>query len=366
MDYRYIIVFVGCLVCVTMGCSKTEPPAVHDKAQSKQTPAEDSDKRVGPRRPADSPPIEELQPPPEILAKLEKKRPTDDPTLANSSERLPTIEKISGYKTPAEYFTLNSKNYDGAVGVTLPIGYSSNSGQKYPLLIVFGGAGECARPPRQGALAWMGYYKMDEAVAALKRGRLSHSDFRGLANKNELRRFNRNLSENPYKGMIIACPSSPPVYGAAGPEFPSYEEYIMYELIPALIKHYPVLEDRIGVDGVSMGGARSMYYGLKYPEVFTSIGAVQGAFGPYSDLYRFLIKRGADDLKNRSIQITTSGKDVMLHSNEKMSKLLARFKIPHSFLVLTGPHDYIFNQGPGSISLLMFHNQALHAPPQIK
>jgi enterochelin esterase-like enzyme len=144
-----------------------------------------------------------------------------------------------------------------------------------------------------------------------------------------------------------------------GPEFPEIEEYIMDELIPALKKRYRVAEEAIGVDGVSMGGARSMYYGLKYPEVFFSVGSVQGAFGPYLDLYRHLAKTNEPSLKKRAIQLVTSDRDVMKPSVEAMHKLLLENHIPHSYRILTGPHDYIFNQGPGAISLLVFHSQAL-------
>ena len=75
------------------------------------------------------------------------------------------IEKISGYKTAGEYFILPSKKFSQAMSVvTLPQDYENRPDKKYPLVIVFGGAGECAKPPRSGALAWMHYYKTDEAV----------------------------------------------------------------------------------------------------------------------------------------------------------------------------------------------------------
>ena len=32
------------------------------------------------------------------------------------------------------------------------------------------------------------------------------------------------------------------------------------------------------------------------------------------------------------------------------------------FLYLSGPHDYIFNQGPGALALLLFHDRALRRP----
>jgi hypothetical protein len=270
------------------------------------------------------------------------------------------VEKLSEYKTPAEYFTIPSRKYpEGIVAVTLPLDYEKHAERKYPLVIAFGGAGECARSPRQGALAWLYYYKTDEAVQALAKNRLTPDNFRGLITPPHLNEFNRSLKDRPYRGIILACPSSPLLVPLAGPEFPDYEEFIMNELIPALKSRYRVADARIGIDGVSMGGARSMYYGFKYPEVFSSIGSVQGAFGPYLDIYRHFVERHRDTLKKRSIQLVTSDRDPMAPSVERMHQLLVDNSIHHVYLKLTGPHDYVFNQGPGALELLVFHDRAL-------
>ncbi|MGB6067723.1 MAG: alpha/beta hydrolase-fold protein [Desulfomonilaceae bacterium] len=270
------------------------------------------------------------------------------------------VEKLPGYKIPAEYVTVPSQKYsEGTVVVSLPLDYEKNTSKKYPLVIAFGGAGECARSPRDGALAWLYYYKTDEAVLALANNRLTPTDFRGLVTPHRLNDFNRRLKQRPYEGIIVACPSSPLLTPLVGVEYPEYEEYIMNELVPVLKKRYRVADNRLGVDGVSMGGSRSMYYGLKYPEVFYSIGSIQGAFGPYFDIYRHFVKRNRQILRKRSIQLVTSDHDPLAPSVEKMHELLREFSIPHRYLKLTGPHDYIFNQGPGALELLVFHDRAL-------
>jgi len=274
----------------------------------------------------------------------------------------PKVEKLAGYKTQGEYVTINSVNFpDSSVAVTLPLGYENHPRKRYPLVIAFGGAGECAKPPRQGALAWMHYYKTDEAVRALQNNHLDARDFRGLVSEAHLKAFNRRLKQRPYEGLILACPYSPPLPFGGGRESPEYEAYIIEELIPMLKQRYRVDAGRIGVDGVSMGGARSMYYGFKYPEIFASIGSVQGAFGPFLENYAELVRSKGDVLKERSIQLVTSDKDPLAPSVEKMHRLLLSNGIAHRYHILTGPHDYIFNQGPGSIALLVFHNEALNA-----
>ncbi len=360
------------LAALALCCACTETEEAKKSSPPKR-PSTHTDK-LGPRKEV---PSTAKAPEPSIpdkrLAALAVKRPStaagpgDKPTTPHRPSTAPLREPIAGYQTPAEYFTIHSTNSpQGTVAVTLPSDYYANPAKKYPLVIAFGGAGECAKASRQGALAWLGYYKMDEAITALKRGKLAPSDFRDLILPDQLQRFNERIKERPYQGMIIACPSSPLVWAAGGPEFPEYEEYIMNELIPALTATYRVADGRVGVDGVSMGGARAMYYGLKYPEVFASIGSSQGAFTPYMDLYAYLADTNKADLLKRPIQLVTSDKDVLRPAVEKMHAMLKEKGIPHEYFVLKGPHDYIFNQGPGVISLLVFHDESLHARARLQ
>lgn len=271
------------------------------------------------------------------------------------------VERIPGYRVPAEYLVLPSKRNPNAIAVvTLPMGYHKDTHKEYPLIIAFSGAGECAKPPRSGAMAWMHYYKLDEAVNALAGVQLGITDFRGLVKPEELESYNSMLRQKPFQGVIVACPYSPLLSMGRPLEDPDYEAYVIEELLPTLMARYRVAKGKVGVDGVSMGGARSMYYGFKYPQVFASIGSVQGAFGPYLDTYEAYLKRNAAAIRGRRIQLITSDGDSMRTSVQKMHQLLLTYEIPHTYLRMTGPHDYIFNQGPGSIGLLVFHDGVLN------
>ena len=144
--------------------------------------------------------------------------------------------------------------------------------------------------------------------------------------------FNRRLKNSPYDGVILVCPYSPLLSPLVRLETPEYESYIVEELIPALKDRYRVASGSVGVDGVSMGGARSMYYGFKYPNVFSSIGSVQGAFGPYLEIYSDLVRTNRDILKTKAIQLVTSDGDSMAPSVEKMHRLLDSHGISHRYL----------------------------------
>ena len=364
-----------CLLAIS-ACSESEDSATSPEVSPqpstsglKSTNA-DTEKRNDQQKTTAAPSVERQEPLKRTRPSVvQDRRPQDTvakpflsplPQLSDKDAGQISIEEISGFKTLAEYVTISSRRFpDNIVAVTLPLDYDRDSAVNYPLVIAFGGFGECTRPPRQGALAWLHYYKTDEAVLALVNNKLAATDFRGLVTRDHLNDFNRRLKRDPYGGVILACPASPPLAPQTRLESTDYEDYIVEELIPALKDRYRVSPGKIGVDGVSMGGARSMFYGFKYPEVFYSIGSVQGAFGPYLDIYRELIGKNRDLLRKRPIQLVTSDRDAMLKSVEKMHSLLLAEDIPHVYLKLTGPHDYIFNQGPGALALLMFHDHAL-------
>ncbi len=344
-------ILIACLVGLTTGCfdSAGKAPVNADEPSAPQP------QRLAPAEPKPAPATEsERRQRPEKVASLPRQAPPEQVST----------EPLSGYKTPAEYVFVPSARFrDAVVSVSLPADYRKHPTRHYPLVIAFGGAGECARSPREGALAWLHYYKADEAAVALSRKVLREGDFRRLATKKEIRDFNRRLAEHPYGGVILACPFSPPLVSPVEPEDPGYEAFIMEELLPELKRRYRVSPRGVGVDGVSMGGARAMYYGLKYPEVFFSIGASQGAFRPFMPLYGDLVRKNGRVLKSRPIQLVTSNKDPMGPSVRSLRELLETEGIPVEFLNLTGPHDYIFNQGPGALSLLRFHDEALRKSP---
>lgn len=283
----------------------------------------------------------------------------DDPQVDEPGTET-ELEKLTGYHVQAELLTVGSKHLPGGVvAVALPANYDTSPQKSYPLVLAFGGAGECSREPRRGALAWIEYYEADDALVALKTNSLSARDLKGLTTPGQLAALNKRLQSSPFNGVILACPSSPLISEEYPLDSPRYEAFIMDEVIPRLTERYRVATGRIGIDGVSMGGARSMYYGLKHPETFASIGAVQGAFGRYFAIYRSLIRQNQEALSKIPIQLVTSDGDGLAPGVAMMHKILTAHDVPHDYLMLTGPHDYIFNQGPGVVSLLMFHDEAL-------
>jgi hypothetical protein len=48
---------------------------------------------------------------------------------------------------------------------------------------------------------------------------------------------------------------------------------------------------------------------------------------------------------------------------ERLSQALHEEHIPHELLVTPGPHDYVYNRGPGSYEMLLWHERVLRGLP---
>ena len=61
-----------------------------------------------------------------------------------------------------------------------------------------------------------------------------------------------------------------------------YEDYFFKELIPVVEKRYRVIADKghRAIGGLSMGGGGSFNYGMRHPEMFSSVYAISAAVSP--------------------------------------------------------------------------------------
>jgi hypothetical protein len=93
------------------------------------------------------------------------------------------------------------------------------------------------------------------------------------------------------------------------------------------------------------------------PDVFGAIGALQPAVSPDQ------VDRIADDLAHRldrrPLRITTSEEDVYHDVLVDLDRALTARAVPHEFAIEPGPHDYIWNKGPGAIEMLLWNDRVL-------
>jgi iron(III)-salmochelin esterase len=270
------------------------------------------------------------------------------------------VKELYGYTREAKLLVFYEDNQSYYVSLMLPEGYTTND-LYYPLVLAFGGRGESLRDKREGAQAWIKYYYLDEAVQSLSNPPLSLDEFNQFIDAASLNVINSQLEHHPYKGLIIANPYSPDILENQDLTEAGYEEFIMERLLPYLKSHYRIQSQAIGIDGVSLGAARSMYFGLKYPEVFTTVGSIQGALNPWISLYTQIIQNNQTILANHPpIQLITSSGDYLRLSTIQMKEALTSFHIQINYYDFKGPHDYIFNRGPGALMLLIYHNHYLY------
>ena len=121
-----------------------------------------------------------------------------------------------------------------------------------------------------------------------------------------------------------------------------------------------------GVDGISLGGRAALAIGLRHPEAFAAVGGLQPAFdldnaGKVAE--RALLARQKNP--SLSFRLLTSDGDYFLASTKAMSQAMQQAGVPHSLVVVPGPHDYPFNRGPAVYEMLLFHDRVLRGLPPI-
>ena len=245
------------------------------------------------------------------------------------------------------------------VVVMLPQGYDAGRRQPYPMLLAFSGRGEATLPPARGVWGWVRDYHLQRQARALARGKLVRADFHGLVSNAWLQRYNRSLAAAPYAGMVVVCPHTYDLLSQPKLGHKAYERFYIHELPAAVRQRYNVRQapGGLGLDGVSLGGLWSIYLGLGHPVEVGQVGALQPAVTPFLTELRSLAAGNRALLRRRPISLVTSTGDGLRPVVSRLSAMLRQVKVEHQFSVLTGPHDYVFNQGPGGIHMLLWHDR---------
>ena len=124
-----------------------------------------------------------------------------------------------------------------------------------------------------------------------------------------------------------------------------YEEYFFEELMPKVEEQYHC-NDKRALAGLSMGGWGTLYYGLKYPKMFTYGYAMSPATGidglPVS--LRDLISRQSSTSVFPFITLESGTQDmtVGIQSVRDCDELLTSYDVRHHFIERSGGHDWKF------------------------
>ena len=121
----------------------------------------------------------------------------------------------------------------------------------------------------------------------------------------------------------------------------AFEDYMFKELMPRLESTYHCNGKR-ALAGLSMGGYGTLYYGLKYPDMF-----LYGyAMSPATDVpsFRDLIIAQTDRSVFPYFTLESGSNDytVSIESVRACDEMLTGYELPHHFIERSGGHDWNF------------------------
>ena len=233
---------------------------------------------------------------------------------------------------------------------------------RFPVLVALHGRGESVKTPSEGALGWPRDYAMVRAYDRLRSPPLREGDYEGIVDLARMGEANASLAQRPFGGLIVACPWLPDVRPATTGDIAEYARFLLNVLLPRVRADTPALStpEATGIDGVSLGGAVALRVGLTSPGAFGAVGGIQPALSEGQNTEWTALAQGARAARpGMRLRLMTSHEDYFHDAIVGVSRAWTSGGVAHDFADVPGPHDYIFNRGPGSIELLLWHDRAL-------
>jgi iron(III)-salmochelin esterase len=242
--------------------------------------------------------------------------------------------------------------------------------ERFPVLLTFHGTGEARKGPEKGARGWLDDYGMARALERLKHPPLTREDLQGFVDQARLAKLNAALAEHPYRGLVIVNSYTPDMLRGDEPftKVPPLAKFVVEELLTRAARETPAIgtPQTTGVDGISLGGRAALAIGLGSPEAFASVGGLQPAFD--LDNAGAVATRAAQARQRNpglTFRLLTSHGDYFLAATKAMSAAMKSAGVPHTLVVVPGPHDYPFNRGPAVYEMLLHHDRVLRGLPPL-
>ncbi|MEO8798731.1 MAG: alpha/beta hydrolase-fold protein [Polyangiaceae bacterium] len=233
-------------------------------------------------------------------------------------------------------------------------------GKAYRVVVALHGRGEAVKPPAEGAMGWPRDYALTRAIDRISNPPLVRDDFEGLVEDGHLESMNQALAEKPFGGLVVVCPRLPDLDPYDSSKVAAYGQYLVEDVLGRVRRELPVdaVRAKTGIDGVSLGGIVALEVGLAHADVFGAVGALQPAVRPDKiAMLTSLARASKNDLPK--LRLTTSHDDYFRAAIAELTATWDAAGITHDFSDLPGPHDYVFNRGPGALELLFWQDRAL-------
>lgn len=152
------------------------------------------------------------------------------------------------------YFHSNILNADKNFSVMLPKSYKKEPDRRYPVVYMLHGAGE-----NDWEWANIAVSMISEAITMITNDGTAAECIVVFPNANEA----GHMGYFNHEGW-------------------AYEDYFFKELIPTVESRYRVIADKghRAIGGLSMGGGGSFNYGMRHPDMFSSVYAISAAVSP--------------------------------------------------------------------------------------
>jgi enterochelin esterase-like enzyme len=281
------------------------------------------------------------------------------PSVAAAVASAPSPRRL-----PAEELTWDFPSSDvGRMSVVVLLPERSPE-QRFPVLIAMHGRGETLKGPTRGARGWVDDYAVGRVIQRLHQPPLTREDFQSFVAGERLARWNEALAAQPYEGLVLVCPYTPDVLRGEEPftGAPPLARFLVDTLMPKIYAETPALGTpaSTGIDGVSLGGRAAISVGLLRPEAFGAVASLQAALDPRnaSELVS-RAQKAREKNPNLRLRFVTSSEDYYLPALRSIAGALRAADMSHELLVVPGPHDYVFNRGPGAIEMLGYHDRVL-------
>lgn len=171
-------------------------------------------------------------------------------------EQDPAAHQARVFPIPVEhlYFHSNVLNVDKNFSVMLPKSYSKEPNRRYPVVYMLHGAGE-----NDWEWANISVSMISEAITMITNDGSAAECIVVFPNANEAGHMGY-FNQPDWK----------------------YEDYFFNELMPCIDKRYRTIPDKghRAIGGLSMGGGGSFNYGMRHPELFSSVYAISAAVSP--------------------------------------------------------------------------------------
>lgn len=234
--------------------------------------------------------------------------------------------------------------------------------ERYPVVIALHGRGEAQKGPQRGPLGWPEDYALEQALLRITAPPLTRADYFGILDDDAVAAQNRALAAQPFRGVVVLCPYLPDLELAQAEPQDRYGRFLIDTLLPHARERLPIRAGRehTGIDGISLGGAVALHVGSGFPEAFAAVSGLQPAIQTrHAERWAARFAAANAAVGRLAVRLQTSDGDPFKPPTFALGQALTKVGVAHELVLTPGPHDYIYNRGPGAYALLTFHDRVL-------